>query len=228
MQIQTLELVHNTTHVLTMPLAVLIAGWYAPRYGFNKRKAITYSLTIMLIIVVFTYACKWIPGWFGFTVHINAARTFIFVPLFAWALRKYWHISILQGIDFITPIIFFVRTVVLIGCTLLGCGQAIPCAWGIYSPSRGHTVFPMDLFDLIGTFVAGGIALIYARKLQYDGSGRTFALSMYILGFVRLFIQLGSTEYWWIRGLNDESIYSIVSITMTIVIYRNWVKNQKN
>ena len=225
MSIQTLELIHDATHVLTMPLSVVIAWWYAPKYGYERKKATTYSLTMMVIIVLFTYACKWIPGWFGFTVFINAARTFIFVPLFALALSRYWDIPVLHGLDFMTPIIFFVRTVVLIGCTLAGCGQAIPCGWGIYSPSKGCTVFPMDLIDLIGTFSAGVVALIYAKKLKYDGSGRTFALSMYILGFVRLFIQLGSTDYWWFRGFNDESVYSIVSIVMAILIDRNWQNN---
>lgn len=228
MSIETLEIIHDTTHVLTMPLSVMMALWYGPKYGYDRKKAAAYSLTIMVIIVLFTYACKWVPGWLGFTVYINAARTFVFVPLFTWALCRYWNISMLHGMDFMTPIIFFVRTFVLIGCTLLGCGQAIPCSWGIYSPSRGHTVFPMDLIDLIGTFSAGVVALIYARKLNYDGSGRTFALSMYILGFVRLFIQLGSTEYWWIRGFNDESVYSIVAIAMAIIIYRNWQKHIQN
>jgi len=227
MSIQTLELIHDATHVLTMPLSVIIAWWYAPKYGYERKKAMTYSLTMMVIIVLFTYACKWIPGWFGFTVFINAARTFMFVPLFALALSRYWDIPVLHGLDFMTPIIFFVRTVVLIGCTLAGCGQAIPCDWGIYSPSKGCTVFPMDLIDLIGTFSAGVVALMYAKKLKYDGSGRTFALSMYILGFVRLFIQLGSTDYWWFRGFNDESVYSIVSIVMAILIDRNWQNNNK-
>ena len=183
---------------------------------------------MMIIIVLFTYACKWIPGWFGYTVYINAARTFIFVPLFILILSRYWDVSVLLGMDFITPIIFFVRTVVLIGCTLLGCGQAVPCDWGIYSPSRGHIVFPMDLIDLFGTFIAGVVSLFYAKRLNYNGNGRVFALAMYILGVVRLSIQLGSTEYWWVRGFNDESVYSIVSIVMAIVIYRNWQKNSSN
>ena len=222
MSMQTLELIHDATYVMTMPLSALFALWYGPKYGYSKKMAASYSLTMMVIIVLFTYACKWIPGWFGFTVFINAARTFLFVPLFALALSRYWNVSILHGLDFITPNIFLVRTVVLMGCTLLGCGQAVPCDWGIYSPSRGRVVFPMDLIDLIGTFSAGVVSLIYAKKLNYNGEGRIFALSMYILGFVRLFIQLGSTEYWWFRGFNDESVYSIVSIIMAIVIYRNY------
>ena len=225
MSIQTLEIIHDTTHVLTMPLSMIIAWWYAPKYGYDRKKATAYSLMMMIVIVLFTYACKWVPGWFGFTVFINAARTFMFVPLFTLMLSRYWGISMLHGADFMTPIIFFVRTVVLVGCTMLGCGQAIPCDWGIYSPNRGCTVFPMDLIDLLGTFTAGVVSLFYAKKLNYDGNGRIFALAMYILGFVRLFIQLGSTEYWGFRGFNDESVYSIVSIVMAIVINRNWQRS---
>lgn len=216
--IQLLVWIHDATHILTMPLSVVFALWYGPKYGFSKQKAVTYALTMMVIIVLFTYGCKWVPGWFGFTVFINAARTFVFVPLFALAMSRIWKIPMLRGLDYMAPNIFFVRTVVLVGCTLLGCGEAIPCSWGIYSPSRGCTVFPMDLLDLLGTFAAGVVALVCAKKLNYNGNGRVFAIAMYILGFVRMFIQLGSTEFWWFKGFNDESVYSIVSIAMAIAI----------
>ena len=77
----------------------------------------------------------------------------------------------------------------------------------------------MDLIDLLGTFIAGVTALIYAKKLNYNGNGRVFALAMYILGVVRLFIQFGSREQWWFRGFNDESVYSIVSIVIAVVVF---------
>ena len=219
MSIEALEIFHQTTHVLTVPLSVAIGAWYGPCYGYSRKKAASYSAVMMLIIVLFTYACKWVPGWFGFTVFINAARTFMFIPLFTFALSRIWNISTLHGADFITPNMFFVRTVVLIGCTSLGCGEAIPCDWGIYSPARGQYVFPMDLIDLIATFAIGVASLVYAKKLNYQGQGRVYAFSMYALGVVRMFIQLGSTVSWGIRGFNDETVYSIVSIITAIVIF---------
>lgn len=204
---------------MTFPISIFMSWWYGKRYGYNGKRAASYGFAMMLLIVVFTYACKWIPGWLGFTVYINAARTFMFVPLFTLLLSRYWKIPTLHGADYITPTMFFARTVVLIGCTLLGCGQAVPCNWGIYSPSQGCIVFPMDLIDLLATFIAGVVSLVYAKKLNYNANGRVFAVAMYILGFVRLFIQLGSTDYWWFRGFNDESVYSIVSIIMAIAIF---------
>ena len=222
MPLETLELIHDATHFLTMPLSAVMALWYGPKYGYGRKKAAAYSLTMMVIIVLFTYACKWVPGWFGFTVYINAARTFMFVPLFTWALSRYWDISTLHGLDFMAPIIFFVRTVVLVGCTLLGCGQAVPCDWGIYSPNYGFRVFPMDLIDMLATFVIGIISLIYAKRLKYKGNGRIFALSMIGLGMVRSLIQFGSTDvYFGIRGLNDETIISVISIIIGMIIYQH-------
>jgi len=41
---------------------------------------------------------------------------------------------------------------------------------------------------------------------------------------VRWLIQFGSQEVWLIRGFNDETVYSIVSIIMAIVIFN---KNRK-
>lgn len=219
MSIQTLEIIHLSTHFMTFPISIFLSWWYGKRYGYSTKKSVSYGFVMMLLIVVFTYACKWVPGWLGMVVYINAARTFLFVPLFTLLLSRFWKIPMLHGADFITPTMFFARTVVLVGCTLLGCGQAIQCDWGIYSPALGCNVFPMDLIDLIGTFVAGVISLLYAKKLNYNGNGRIFAVAMYILGFVRLFIQLGSSDCWWFRGLNDESIYSILSIGIAIAIF---------
>lgn len=228
MSFQTLIKIHDATHVLSMPLSVLIALWYSPKYGYSRKKGATYSLTMMVIIVLFTYACRWIPGWFGIIATLNSYRSFLIAPLCAWVMSRYWNIPMLHGLDFITPNIMFVRTFVLIGCTLLGCGLAMPMEWGIYSPTHGGIVFPMDLIDLVANFAVSIFSLIYAKKLNYNGSGRIFALSMYLLAAVRLFIQFGSLEVWWIRGFNDESVYSIVTFIMAIVIYRNWQKNNLN
>jgi len=222
MQIQILETIHGITHVLTIPIAVIAALLYAPKYGYNRGKAILYSLTMMVIIVLFTYACKWVPGWFGFTVFINAARTFPFVPLFSLLLSRVWKIPTWQGVDFMTPIMFFARTVVLIGCTMLGCGQAVPRDWGVYSALAGCKVFPMDLIDMLGTFAIAFLSMAYAKRLHYRGNGRVFALSMICLGSIRFFLQLESLDrYYGIRGFNDETIISIISIVIGAVIYQH-------
>ena len=227
MSIQTLYIIHQSTHFMTFPIAIVMSWLYGKRYNFSAFKSISYGFFMMFLVVGFTYACKWIPGWLGYTVHINAARTFMFVLLFTLLMSKFWGISALHGADFLTPILFIARSVVLVGCTLLGCGQAVPCDWGIYSPSLGCTVFPMDLIDLLGTLGAGVISLLFAKRLNYNGNGKVFALAMYILGVIRLFLQLGSSDYWWIRGFNDESVYSIISIAMAVIIFAVNAKKQK-
>lgn len=227
MSLEQLSIFHQVTHFITVPISVAIGAWYGPRYGYSRKDAMSYSAIMMAIIVVFTYACKWVPAWFGYTVYINAARTFMFIPLFTWVLKEpSGGIGVLHGADFVTPNIFFVRTVVLIGCTSLGCGEAVPADWGIYSPTQGQYVFPMDLIDLIATFLIGVGSLIYAKKLNYQGGGRIFGAAVFALGVVRALIQFGSTVAWWgIRGFNDETVYSIVSIITCIVIFA--INNKK-
>lgn len=227
MQIETLVIIHDTLAVLTVPLSAALGIWYAPKYGFRRKKGASYALMMMFLLLAFTYACKLIPEWLGITGALNSYRSFLFAPLFALMLSRKWNISALRGVDFMTPILFFLRAVVMVGCTLFGCGLAMPCDWGIYSPNMGCRVFPSDLIDLLGNVVAGVIALVHARMLRYKGNGRIFALAMYIVGVIRLFLQFGTTEMWGIRGFNDESLYSIVSIIMAIVIYRNWQNNEK-
>lgn len=230
MTLEQLAIFHDITHVLTVPVAILVPVWYSSRYGYSRKKGISYSVAQMIIIVLFTYGCKWVCGWFGYTIFINAARTFLAIPLFTLALCKLWKIGTWEGADFITPTVYFARTVVLIGCTSLGCGQAVACDWGIYSPNAGFRVFPMDLIDLIATFAIGVISLAYAKKLQYRGNGRVFGLSMICIGVVRHLIQFGSTDrYFGIIGLNDETIISVMSVIMGVIIFHlNDKKQSKN
>lgn len=202
--------------------------WYGPKYGYSRKKGALYALTMGLVFSICSRSCQWIFGVFGVEISLNSYRTFLFTPLFAFVLGRLFKIPMLQGTDYMTPIMFFSRAICLIGCIISGCALAIPCDWGIYSPNIGCRVFPMDPIDLLGTVTAGVVALVYAKNLHYNGNGRIYAFSMYILGFVRLFLQLGSTDYWWIRGFNDESVYSIVAIIMTMVIYGKWYKENSN
>ena len=144
-------------------------------------------------------------------------------------MGKAWKIDALRGADFATPLCFFARGICLIGCNLIGCGQAMPCDWGIYSPNYGCRVFPMDLIDLLATFAIGFISLIYAKRLNYRGNGRVFALAMIGLGMVRSLLQFSSTDiYFGIRGLNDETIISIISIIMGTMIFQHNEKVKLN
>lgn len=222
--LEGLSVIHSTTHVLALPVAIAIAWWYAPKYEYSRKDAMSYSLVMMMLIVLFSYGWRWTLDWVGIGGALNSYRTFLFVPLGAWALRKRWNIPVLDGLDLITPNIFFVRAFVLIGCNLIGCGLAVPCDWGVYSPFLGCRVFPIDLLDMLANFAVACFSLVYAKKLNYNGNGRIFALSMCLLGIARWLIQFGSQEVWWIRGFNDEAVYSIVSIIMAIVIFN---KNRK-
>lgn len=228
MSIETLEIIHTASQLATMPFAIAFSMWYSSRYEIDRTVAIKYSATFVFILYIFSHSWRWFGDLIDFPIAVNSARTFLFIPIFTWLLSKVWNIDMLRGADFTAPLSFFARGICLIGCTMIGCGQAVPCEWGIYSPNYGCRVFPMDLIDLLATFAIGIISLIYAKRLDYKGNGRVFALAMICLGVVRSLIQFGSTDrYFGIRGFNDETIISIISIimgTMIFQIYENKVK----
>lgn len=221
MTIEELGILHTISQLLTMPFAICFSRWYSSRYGMTRSQAVKYSITLVLILYFFSHAWQWVGYLIQFPIAVNSARTFLFIPIFTWLLSKVWDVGMLRGADFATPLSFFARGICLIGCTMIGCGQAVSCDWGIYSPRNGCRVFPMDLIDLIATFAIGFISLAYAKKLQYQGNGRVFALAMICLGVVRHLIQFGSTDrYFGIIGFNDETIISILSVIMGAEIFQ--------
>lgn len=227
MSLETLELIHKTTHVLTVPLSILLAAWYGPKYGYTRKRAAMYAGAMVAMVLLFTYAWRFVPGWFGYAVDLNSFRSFLFIPLFTYTASEKWNIPTLHGADFVTPILFSQRAMVLVGCTMIGCGRAMPCDWGTYNPIYGYRVFPLDLIDQLSTTVLAVFAFYYAKKLSYKGDGRIFALCMCLSGIVHWLIQFGSMEVWWVRGFNDEAVYSIVTFITAIIIFKRYSNKQK-
>lgn len=229
MSAETRELIHAVLIVLIFPLGALISVWYAPRYGYTRKKALSYAMTVNVLVVLFSFALTLTAEALGYAIGLNAYRSYLFLPLITLTVSRIWKIPMLHGADFMTPIMFFERTMVVIGCNVQGCANAIACDWGQYSPSMGCRVFPMDLIDLIGNLAVSIISLLYAKKLNYKGEGRVFALSMYLLAIVRAAIQFGCSERWWnIRGINDETLYSVVAVITALLIYRNYSASNKD
>ena len=221
MSTETIEMIHNTVPLATAPFVIAFPMWYASRYALDRAAAVKYSVTLSLVMMIFGYCCRWAGDLLGIPVSLNSARTFLFIPAFLWALGRIWKIDIWQGADFTTPMCFISRSIILIGCTLLGCGNAVACDWGIYNASYEYRVFPLDLLDMAATFVIGIVSLVYARRLRYKGNGRVFALAMICLGVARHLIQLGSTErYFGIRGINEDAIISVISVFIGVLIFQ--------
>ena len=216
--LQTAEAIHDAV-IWAYPLGLLMVLWYAPKYGIKRFKAILYAALIFWFVILVNNGFHWVAETLGFSVSYNGFRSYLFIPLFALVMKWVWKIPVLRGLDFLTPTLFFIRSVVFTGCSLLGCALALPCDWGTYNPQLGIRVFPMDLMDVVLALAVGVIALLYARKLNYDGNGRVFALAIYITGVVRLFMQFGSTSSWGIRGINEETVYSVVAIAMAVSIF---------
>ena len=224
MPLETLRMIHTMANVLTVPVSIFVAVLYAPRYGYSRKNAAAYAAKMIILIVLFAYAFYYALMLFGIMEGLNSYRTYLLVPLFAYLVSAEQRITALQGADFMIPALLIVRAMVLITCNFVGCSLAMPCDWGIYNPTVDQYVFPMDLIDLIATTLVAIFAFYYAKKLHYKGEGRVFAMSMCLLGIVRMFNQFACTEMWWVRGFNDETIYSVVSIITAIVIFNRYKK----
>ena len=217
---------HTIVGTSSFPVSLLVVALYAPKYGFQRKSALLYGSVIMTMVFLFTYAFYYVLGWFGINPGLNSYRTYLLLPYFAYTASEKWKIPALHGADFMIPALFIVRAMVLITCNLLGCALAVPCDWGIYSPSLGHHVFPMDLIDLIANTFLAVFSFYYAKKLNYQGDGRIFAVCMSLLGVVRFLLQFGSLEVWGVRGFNDETVYSLASFAIAIYIFHRYKKKQ--
>lgn len=226
--IETLEVIHGATG-WAFRLGLIMVLFYAPKYRIKRFRAVTYAFVIFeLVKLINSYSTLGMRA-LGVNIAFSGFRTYLFIPLLALIMCKIWKIPVLKGLDFLTPTLFFIRSVVMTGCVFLGCALAIPCEWGIYSAIQGCNVFPMDLIDALTALAVGIFSLVYAKKLNYNGNGRVFAIAMYITGIEVLFMQFGSFDSWGIRGLNEQTIYAVISIAMaTVIMVYNHLRDEKD
>ena len=217
---------HTIVGTSSFPVSLLVVALYAPKYGYKRKSALLYGSVIMTMVFLFTYAFYFTLGLFGINPGLNSYRTYLLVPFFAYTASEKWKIPALHGADFMIPALLSVRAMVMIVCNLAGCAQAVPCDWGIYSLRLGHNVFPMDLIEFITNLSVAVFSFYYAKKLNYRGDGRIFAVCMSLLGAVRFLLQFGSLEVWGVRGFNDETVYSLISFATAIYIFHRHKKKQ--
>lgn len=220
MSLETALLIHDNMIYLAVPVVLGFSFWYAPHYHYGKVTAITYYVVLEVMIIATNNLGKWAGDIIGLELGYQSARAFLFIPLLTLLVRPIWKIKPLHGADFFTPVAFFIRGIVIIGCAILGCSNGFPCSWGMFSPNFGYRIFPIDLIDALTTFIIGAVSIHFAKKWNYQANGRVFALAMICLGIVRFCLQFASRDYWWIRGFNDDSVYSILSIIIGFLIFR--------
>lgn len=218
--LETAQLIHDNIIYLAVPVVIALSLWYAPRYHYNKIATLAYYIALEIMIIMVNDLTKRLGDAVGLELGYQSARAFLFIPLLTLLVWPIWKIGPLHGADYLTPAVFFIRGIVLVGCAVLGCSDGIPCSWGMFSPNYGYKIFPIDLIDAVASLLIGAISLQFAKKWQYRAHGCVFAFAMISLGLVRFCLQFGSRDYWWIRGLNDDSVYSTISIIIGLYILK--------
>ena len=217
---ETALLIHNNIIYLAVPVVLAFTFYYAPRYHYGKMATFAYYVILEILIIMVNNLTKRLGDAVGLDLAYQSARAFLFIPLLTLLAWPIWKIKPLHGADYLTPAVFFIRGIVLIGCAVLGCSNGIPCSWGTPCPNFGYRIFPIDLIDAVATLIIGVFSVRLAKRWHYQAHGCVFAAAMISLGLVRFCLQLGNRDYWWIRGFNEDSVYSIIAIIIGLYILK--------
>ena len=115
-------------------------------------------------------------------------------------------VSCRDTLDMLTPSMFITLAFSKIGCLYEGCCFGIECSWGIHSTRIDATVFPVQLFEALASFL---ILLIchFLKRSRFYRRGMAYPLTALLYCIPRFFFE-------FLRFYSPEMRHLILGITL--------------
>lgn len=186
---------------------------------YGMFKSITLSVILFLLLLAASFFFTWYQNGFIFR-NYNFTISFLFTPMFTWALCKVYNLPFLQIIDtIISPLcatLFFDR----IGCFFSNEEYGIPFSWGLYNEEIGLRLFPLQPMEALLAFSLMVFSFIQIQedKRVYH-PGRNCSLTLIALGYLFFFLEFFSEDVTFVlRGNSAMLIWGLLIGTMGVLM----------
>lgn len=192
---------------------------YRKKYALPWWKAaLTWVFTVGGISVLNSILASAMNG-FRADGSANILYAFVYFPLICLLVSKLLREKPGIMLDYMAPAIVIWHIIGQSVCPFFGCCAGIPCTWGIWNPLLDRTVFPVQWMISLAALLVFLFILQYAKKRQYDGSGRVYPIMLILLGVVRFFLEFlkDTTKIVW--DLTELSLHALFMVLVGTIWY---------
>lgn len=157
----------------------------------------------------------------------------IFCPLFMCIILKVAKRDWKRNLDLFAPGIYGILMFAKLGCFLFGCCYGVVCSHGIFNVKQDAIVFPVQIFEVLCTFVVVCLALFYALRAKnyiagtvYPFSSILYCISRFIWEFYRYYNS--DVLRHLVFGLTFWQFCCVIVIIGSIIWIALAVRNKKN
>jgi len=200
---------------VAMIAAFVVGMSVRKRYNLSSAKAVIYISLDMLIGVFLIYSLAWVFGG-GAIQSSNYVRMVVWIGPYSWLLAKLFGDPYKKIQDFIMLIGSFLFGFARIGCIFPGCCHGYPSSWGIYSNEAGTVCFPIQIIEIIVSFILAFVMLSMHRKQRFQGKLYPWFLVLFgVTRFVLEFFRDNPKLFW---GISELALHALSCLVIGAII----------
>lgn len=197
-------------------MATIFCVWYGKKIGVKPFRSglavVCASVLILGLMKIMQNVITWMARLhiFGInTVLFSMARTFVFVPIVGVLVSKLLRIGYKKVCDLFAFSQLINCAFSSLGCTFPGCCIGFACEWGLYSPSTGEKVFPIQIVNAGIMLLIGIFLFLRAKKRGYESEGKQYPIMLVFFGSTRFVTEFFMDNEKLFYGLSAISIHAI-------------------
>ena len=203
--------------VLAMVFQFFFLIIYRKKYGFSlKQFVILFSISTPLQYFSMFFLA-WVENGFQNWGANNIIRAFVYFPLFFALAAKVAKVPANKVIDFAAPSQALNQAIGHLVCPFAGCCQGYVCSWGIWNPISNTYLFPNQWLECIVAFAVGMFLFRMAKKENYAGTGRVYAMFLLTFGGTRFLLEFLRDNDKLILGISNLALHALFMVLVGTV-----------
>ena len=213
------QVVYDSAFPVIIVTLLIFFPLYGRKYALPWWKAVITCAITILGVSRMNGILGWAVNGFKADAGANILYVFVYFPLLCILVAKLLKVKVGVMLDYMGPSIVLWHMIGQSVCPFFGCCEGIPCSWGIWNPQSGEMVVPVQWMISLSALLVFLFMLHYAKKRQYDGSGRIYPIMLMMLGGMRFFLEFLKDASKILPGLTELSLHALFMVLVGTVWY---------
>lgn len=202
---------------------------YRKKYGLSLKQSL---LTVTLVYPLAYYlmlVLAWVENGFQSWGANNIVRVYVYVPLICMAISRILKEPGMKLSDYVAPSMALQQVIGHSVCPFVGCCHGYECTWGVWNPTKDAIVFPVQWLECLVALAIVLWLLRQAKKENYSGGGKIYAMLLVIFGYTRFFLEFLRDSEKLVLGISSLAFHALfMGIVGTVWIFVLAEKEKEN
>ena len=198
--------------LFTMAFQFFFLLIYKKKYGITLKKFIILFFISTPLQYFSMFFLAWMENGFQNWGANNIVRAFVYFPLFFALAAIIAKEPANKVIDYAAPSQALNQAIGHLVCPFAGCCQGYPCAWGIWNPVTETRVFPNQWLECIVALIIFVYLLHLAKKENYAGTGKVYALFLITFGSTRFLLEFLRDNEKLLLGISGLALHALFMV----------------